>query len=117
MSEWCCWSAPGWCPRRTLSWSGAARGPSYLGACRPDLTGGNARKEAVDLVQRGEWGRGGVRSRSAPSFTPQLPLTFHSGFVRGEDAGVSTRGRADVQVKLDVLLQLEALSVIAPRED
>lgn len=37
--------------------------------------------------------------------------------MRGEDAGVSARGRADVEVKLDVVLQLETLLVITTRED
>lgn len=37
--------------------------------------------------------------------------------MRGEDASISARGRADVEVKLDVLLQLETLLIITPRED
>lgn len=37
--------------------------------------------------------------------------------MRGEDAGVSAWGRADVEVKLDVVLQLETLLVITPCED
>lgn len=59
----------------------------------------------------------GVRSLlaklSSLSFIPQL-LTFHSGFMRREDAGVSAGGGADVQVKLDVFLQSETLSVVTP---
>lgn len=31
--------------------------------------------------------------------------TFHSGLVRGEDAGVAAGRRADVEVELDVVLQ------------
>lgn len=37
--------------------------------------------------------------------------------MRGEDASVSTRGRADVQVELHVLLQSEALYAVTPDED
>lgn len=32
-------------------------------------------------------------------------LTFHSGLVRGEDAGIPAGRRADVEVELDVVLQ------------
>lgn len=105
-------NALGWCPRRTLSWSGAAPGLFCLDAGRLDLTG--QEKDAVDLVEVNSRGKQGV---CHPSFTPRLPLTFHSGFMRGENAGVSARGRADVEVKLDVLLQLETLLVVTPRED
>lgn len=38
-----------------------------------------------------------------------LLLTLHSGFMRGEDAGVSAGRGADVQVELDVFFQSEAL--------
>lgn len=44
-------------------------------------------------------------------------LTLHSSFMRREDAGVSAGGGADIQMKLDVFLQSEALSVVAPRKD
>lgn len=44
-------------------------------------------------------------------------LTLHSGFMRREDAGVSTGGGADVQVELDVFLQSEALSAVTPGKD
>lgn len=44
-------------------------------------------------------------------------LTLHAGFMRREDAGVSTGGGADVQVELDVFLQPEAVSVVTPGED
>ena len=37
--------------------------------------------------------------------------------MRREDASVSTGGRADVQVELDVLLQSEALPVVTLGED
>lgn len=37
--------------------------------------------------------------------------------MRREDAGVSAWGGADVQVKLDVFLQSEALSVVTPGKD
>lgn len=43
--------------------------------------------------------------------------TLHTSFVRREDAGISTGGGADVQVKLDILLQSEALSVVTSGED
>lgn len=37
--------------------------------------------------------------------------------MRREDAGISTGGGADVQVKLDVVLQSETLSVVTPGKD
>lgn len=46
-------------------------------------------------------------------FIPQV-LTFHSSFMRREDAGISAGGGADVQVKLDIFLQSETLSVVTP---
>lgn len=37
--------------------------------------------------------------------------------MRREDAGVSTGGGADVQVKLDIFLQSETLPVVTPGKD
>lgn len=71
-----------------------------------------------NLGYLGPWKRWNTLILNKSSLSTFLHLlTLHSSLMGRKDAGVSTGGRTDVQVELDIFLQPEALSVFTPGED